>query len=124
MQHRPLLKATLNQGICRSNLTCMGYDAIAMQVPRLTNPGIVMLQENYINHRPSLARSDQQRLQILAKAADAFSVGDLVNRRVRQYGNWSLMPFAGVAGSVLPATYMRGMRETFALYPNEMNFPR
>lgn len=83
-----------------------------------------MLQENYINHRPSLARSDQQRLAILAKAADAFSIGDLVNRRVRQNGNWSLMPFAGVAGSVLPATYMRGMRETFGLYPNEQNFPR
>ena len=95
-----------------------------MQVLKLTELSFVMLQENYINHRPSLARSDQQRLQILAKAADAFSVGDLVNRRVRQNGNWSLMPFAGVAGSVLPATYMRGMRETFALYPNEMNFPR
>ena len=63
-------------------------------------------------------------MKILSKAADAFSLGDLVNRRVRQYGNWSLMPFAAVAGSVLPATYVRGMRETFGLYPNEMNFPR
>lgn len=27
-------------------------------------------------------------------------------------------------GTVYPATYMRGNRETFGLYPNEPNFPR
>ena len=27
-------------------------------------------------------------------------------------------------GTVYPATYMRGSRETFGLYPNEPNFPR
>ena len=34
------------------------------------------------------------------------------------------MPFAAVVGSVYPAAYMRGSRETFGLFPGEMNFPR
>ncbi len=81
------------------------------------------VQENYINHRPSLARSDQQRLQILAKAADAFSVGDLVNRRVRQYGNW--FPHAPsrawqAACCLQPTCAACGRLSA----PNEMNFPR
>jgi hypothetical protein len=61
------------------------------------------------------------RLQLVAKAADAFSLGDIVNRSIRQHQNWSLMPFGATVGSVLPATYMRGSRETFY---NENNFPR
>ena len=61
-------------------------------------------------------------LQVLAKAADALSAGDLVNRKVRQYGSWGLMPFAAAIGSVYPATYMRGNRETY--HPMENNWPR
>ena len=59
---------------------------------------------------------------MLAKAADALSAGDLVNRKVRQYGSWGLMPFAAAIGSVYPATYMRGNRETY--HPMETNWPR
>lgn len=62
--------------------------------------------------------------QIIAKAADAFSAGDLVNRRVRQTQNWALSPFAVVMGTIFPATYMRGGREVLGLYPMEPNFPR
>lgn len=79
------------------------------------------LQENYLNHRPALGQTDQARLSMIAKAADAFSMGDIVNRAVRQHQNWSLMPFGATIGSVLPATYMRGQRESFY---GEMNFPR
>ncbi len=60
--------------------------------------------------------------QVLAKAADALSAGDLVNRKVRQYGSWGLMPFAAAIGSVYPASYMRGNRETY--HPMETNWPR
>ncbi|DBB08930.1 TPA: hypothetical protein ACH3X3_007571 [Trebouxia sp. C0006] len=84
----------------------------------------LLIQENYLNHRPVVATNDQMRMQFIAKAADAFSAGDIVNRRVRQYQSWSLMPFAAVVGSVFPAAYMRGSRETFGLFPGEMNFPR
>ncbi|CAL8468443.1 g7983 [Coccomyxa elongata] len=82
----------------------------------------LLVQENYINHRPKIADSEVTRMKVLAKAADALSAGDLVNRKVRQYGSWGLMPFAAAIGSVYPATYMRGARETFSAYEN--NFPR
>ncbi|KAL3132947.1 hypothetical protein ABBQ38_006860 [Trebouxia sp. C0009 RCD-2024] len=84
----------------------------------------LLIQENYLNHRPVIATNDQIRMQVIAKAADAFSAGDIVNKRVRQFQIWSLMPFAAVVGSVFPAAYMRGSRETFGLFPGEMNFPR
>ena len=83
-------------------------------------------QENYVNHAPKIVprAAEAQRLQILAKAADGISLGDLATRAVRQYQNWALMPFAVVMGTVYPATYMRGQRETFGLFPGETNFPR
>jgi hypothetical protein len=62
--------------------------------------------------------------QVIAKAAEALSAGDVANRSVRQYGNWGLMPFAAAMGSVMPAAYMRGMRETFSGNSGEPNFPR
>ena len=81
------------------------------------------MQENYLYHRPHMSQSNEAlRMRMVARAADAFSSGDIVNRSVRQYQNWGLMPFAATIGSVLPAFYMRGSRETF--FPGEMNFPR
>ena len=84
----------------------------------------LLVQENYLNHRPRIAPGEIHRLQVIAKAADGFSAGDIVNRSVRQYQNWSLMPFSAAMGTVNPASYMRGPREIFGLYPNEPNFPR
>lgn len=54
-----------------------------------------------------------QRLRALAKAADCISIGDVVNCSVRRYNNWGLMPFGALMGSVMPAIYMRGLREIF-----------
>lgn len=44
----------------------------------------LLVQENYLNHRPIIAGSDLQRMRVLAKAAEAFSAGDTVNQRVRR----------------------------------------
>lgn len=57
-----------------------------------------------------------QKLRTLAKAADAISIGDVVNCSVRRYGNWGLMPFGAMMGSVVPATYMRGRRVVYSEY--------
>ena len=107
----------------------------------------LLLQENYVNHRPSTVGNELQQMQVVqgspaeehvqeadaaqsadspstttayqptrlfnpaqtmaqllpfplqmvAKAADALSVGDHVTRRVRQHQHWSLMPFAAVS---------------------------
>lgn len=82
----------------------------------------LLVQENYVNHRPRLAKDDAQRLRIMAKAADAISAGDLATRVVRQQNNWTMAPFAAAMGTVYPATYMRGFREQFSAH--EPNFPR
>lgn len=84
----------------------------------------LLVQENYLNHRPKIAASELNVMAVLAKAAEEFSGGDLVSRSVRQYQNWSLMPFASALGTVNPASYARGPRQIFGLYPNEPNFPR
>lgn len=84
----------------------------------------LLVQENYLNHRPRIAANDSARMACIAKAAEGFSAGDVANRSVRQYQNWALMPFAAAMGTVNPATYCRGARETFGLYPTEQNFPR
>lgn len=78
----------------------------------------------FANEAASHRRTPSMPPQIVAKAADAFSAGDLVNRRVRQTQNWALSPFAVVMGTIFPATYMRGGREVLGLYPMEPNFPR
>jgi hypothetical protein len=43
--------------------------------------------------------------------------GDLINRRLRQFGQWGLSPAAVLVGTLMPATYMRGYRETFGQCP-------
>ena len=70
----------------------MLLDALAvLQGPLLLSP-----QVPSILHKPWPAAA-LHALQMVAKAADALSVGDQVTRRVRQYQNWSLMPFAAVS---------------------------
>ncbi|GLC37764.1 hypothetical protein PLESTB_001474400 [Pleodorina starrii] len=84
----------------------------------------LLVQENYLNHRPTIAPDLPSRLRAIAKAADSISFGDVTNNTLRRSQNWGLMPFAGVMSCLLPAAYMRGPREIFGLYPTEMNFPR
>lgn len=61
-------------------------------------------------------------MRAIAKAADAISAGDKFNTSIRRYQNWGLMPAQVTVGTVMPATYMRGNRES--LHPGEPNFPR
>lgn len=71
---------------------------------------------------PAPPRSPQnppQRLRVLAKAADCISAGDAFNRRVRGNAQWALMPAAGLVGTVMPAVYMRGRRES--MYDNDVS---
>ncbi|UPR05161.1 subunit 1 of replication factor C [Chloropicon primus] len=84
----------------------------------------LLVQENYVNHRPQVAGNDKQRMKILAKAADGMSYGDWASQVVRGQGEWGIMPYQGVMGAVYPATYVRGQREVMNLYPNEPNMTR
>jgi replication factor C subunit 1 len=71
-----------------------------------------------------VAGNDLQRLKVISKASDAISCGDVANNAVRGQGEWSLMPFQALVSTVYPATYMRGSREIFGLYPGEANMAR
>jgi hypothetical protein len=86
------------------------------------------LQENYLNHQPSLAQSEAMAMQVIAKAADAFSAGDLVNTRIRTYQAWYLAPHAATLSAVYPASYMRcdaALEPGAAVYSNTwLNRPR
>ena len=84
----------------------------------------MLLQENYLNHRPLIASDEAMRLKAIAKAAASFSAGDVVNTAVRKGQVWSLAPASCFLMGVMPCAYMRGSREPFGLYPGEMNFPR
>lgn len=82
----------------------------------------LFVQENYLQYRPFAARNDAERLQIVANAATCISHGDIMNRSVRMKQNWGLMPYANMVSSVMPASMVRGGRETFHEY--ERNFNR
>ena len=82
----------------------------------------LFVQENYLQYRPFAARNDAERLQIVANAATCISHGDIMNRSVRMKQNWGLMPYATMVSSVMPASMVRGGRETFHEY--ERNFNR
>ena len=76
-------------------------------LPRIVCRQGTFMQENYLNHKPSMAQNENQMMQIIAKCADAFSAGDTVNKRVRMKQQWSLMPAASVLSTVYPAAYIR-----------------
>ena len=82
----------------------------------------LFIQENYLHYRPFAAKSETERLELVAKAATCISHGDVMNRSVRMKQNWGLMPYANMVSSVMPASMMRGGREAFHEY--ERNFNR
>eukprot|EP00798_Chlamydomonas_sp_ICE-L_P025082 gene25082-biopygen19531 len=73
----------------------------------------LLIQENYLNHRPVIARTEEQRMRAVAKSAEAISAGDVINTSVRRYMNWSLMPAFNTLACLVPGAYMRGGRDAF-----------
>lgn len=76
----------------------------------------LMLQENYLGTNPILtnqAPNDKMRrlkhLDLVCKAADSISDGDLVDRMIHgSQQQWSLMPAHGVFSFVRPASFVSG----------------
>lgn len=77
----------------------------------------LMIQENYLTTRPMLAQnrglnSREQRLkelELVDKAAESISDGDLVDRMIHgSQQQWSLMPTHAVFSAVRPASFMSG----------------
>jgi len=69
----------------------------------------LMIQENYINCKPSNLPHGKTPLQAVAEAADIISLGDQVERKIRSSEQlWSLLPLHAVLSSVYPASKVAG----------------
>ncbi|KAH0452256.1 hypothetical protein IEQ34_019555 [Dendrobium chrysotoxum] len=93
----------------------------------MSDPDLVPLivQENYINYRPSLAGKDEnglKRLNLIAQAAESIGDGDIFNVQIRRYRQWQLSQAGSFASTIIPAALIHGNRET--LEPGERNFNR
>ncbi|XP_042440975.1 replication factor C subunit 1-like isoform X1 [Zingiber officinale] len=93
----------------------------------MSDPDLVPLivQENYINYRPSsIGRDDNgvKRMNLLALAAESIGDGDIFNVQIRRYRQWQLSQSSSFASCIIPAALMHGQRET--LEPGERNFNR
>ncbi|KAM3212747.1 hypothetical protein ACQJBY_065662 [Aegilops geniculata] len=93
----------------------------------MSDPDLVplIIQENYINYRPSAVGNDDsgvKRMNYLARAAESIADGDIVNVQIRRYRQWQLSQAACLASSIVPAALMHGNREV--LEAGERNFNR
>ncbi|SCU89497.1 LAFA_0E18558g1_1 [Lachancea sp. 'fantastica'] len=69
----------------------------------------LMIQENYLQTRPSGLKAGQTHLAAVADAAESISQGDLVERKIRSSEQlWSLLPFHAIMSAVLPASKVAG----------------
>nr|POE96464.1 replication factor c subunit 1 [Quercus suber] len=79
--------------------------------------GPLMMQENYLGTKPQRANKydgnaklqNLSRLDLVSKAADSISDGDLVDRMIHgSQQQWSLMPTHAIFSFVRPASFMYG----------------
>ncbi|RVW92876.1 Replication factor C subunit 1 [Vitis vinifera] len=83
----------------------------------MSDPDLVplLIQENYINYRPTLAGKDDngvKRMSLLARAAESIGNGDIINVQIRRYRQWQLSQAGSFASCITPAALLHGQRET------------
>ncbi|XP_051134317.1 replication factor C subunit 1 isoform X2 [Andrographis paniculata] len=93
----------------------------------MSDPDLVplIIQENYINYRPSSVGKDDngmKRMNFLARAAESIGDGDIVNVQIRRYRQWQLSQIGSLASSIIPAALLHGQREI--LEQGERNYNR
>ncbi|KAK7263489.1 hypothetical protein RJT34_31080 [Clitoria ternatea] len=91
----------------------------------MSDPDLVplLIQENYINYRPSLAgKDDVKRMNLIARAAESIAAADVVGVQIRRYRQWQLSQTSCVASSIIPSSLLHGQREI--LEQGERNFNR
>ncbi|KAL0389925.1 UNVERIFIED_CONTAM: Replication factor C subunit [Sesamum calycinum] len=92
----------------------------------MSDPDLVplLIQENYINYRPSSAGKDDngmKRMNLLARAAESIGDGDIINVQIRRYRQWQLSQIGCLASSIIPAALLHGQRETLEQYGLSFN---
>lgn len=93
----------------------------------MSDPDLVplLVQENYINYKPSSAGKDDndlKRMSLIAHAADSIANSDLINVQIRRYQQWQLSPAGCLSSCIIPASLLHGQRQT--LEQGERNFNR
>ncbi|GMI86241.1 replication factor C1, replication factor C 1 [Hibiscus trionum] len=93
----------------------------------MSDPDLVplLVQENYINYRPSSIGKDDsgvRRMNSIARAAESIGDGDIVNVQIRRYRQWQLSQTSVLSSCIIPAALLHGQRETFE--HGEHNFNR
>ncbi|KAH3902279.1 related to Replication factor C subunit 1 [Saccharomycodes ludwigii] len=69
----------------------------------------LMIQENYLNTRPTNLKNGMTHLQAVAEAANDVSLGDLVDKKIHSSAQlWSLLPFHSIISTILPASLVSG----------------
>eukprot|EP00811_Abedinium_folium_P028811 NODE_448_length_3040_cov_8.023687.p1 GENE.NODE_448_length_3040_cov_8.023687~~NODE_448_length_3040_cov_8.023687.p1 ORF type:complete len:918 (+),score=340.15 NODE_448_length_3040_cov_8.023687:357-2756(+) len=77
----------------------------------------MLVQENYLR-AVEKKTPDVEVMQRCAYSADLFTIGDIMNRKIRDDQNWSLLPDMGLVGCVFPAHITNG----FIAFPNFPSF--
>ncbi|KAL1557545.1 replication factor C subunit 1 [Salvia divinorum] len=93
----------------------------------MSDPDLVplLIQENYINYRPSSGGKDDngmKRLNFIARTAESIGNGDIINVQIRRYRQWQLSQAGCIASCITPAALLHGQREI--LEQGERNFNR
>ncbi|XP_038706721.1 replication factor C subunit 1 isoform X3 [Tripterygium wilfordii] len=93
----------------------------------MSDPDLIplLIQENYINYRPSAVGKDDsgvKRMNLIARAAESIADGDIVNVQIRRYRQWQLSQTGSLASCIFPAALLHGQREI--LEQGERNFNR
>ncbi|XP_059075843.1 replication factor C subunit 1 [Cryptomeria japonica] len=82
----------------------------------MTDPDLIplIIQENYLNYKPSAASHDSDgtlRMDLIARAAESIADGDVVNVQIRRYRQWQHSQMGAFASCIIPAGFMHGQRE-------------
>jgi len=72
----------------------------------------LLVQENYLHCQPQLHSkklTDTEHLNLIAKAADSISLGDVCSQMIfSKNESWSLLPYQAIYSTVAPCSYVRG----------------
>ncbi|PHT51448.1 Replication factor C subunit 1 [Capsicum baccatum] len=82
----------------------------------MSDPDLVplLVQENYLNYKPSSASkddSDLKRISLIARAADSIADSDLINVQIGRYQQRQLSPAGCISSCIIPASLLHGQRK-------------
>ncbi|KAK7850281.1 replication factor c subunit 1 [Quercus suber] len=83
----------------------------------MSDPDLVplLIQENYINCRPSSVGKDDNGIKcmsLIARAAESIGDGDIINVQIRRYRHWQLSQIGSLASCIIPAALLHEQMET------------